>query len=194
MERKNTFVRALVHQEDYMDIANRLKNATDDERKAEARRLANREWYQQNKDWKQKYNYKYYRTHTDYWKARYRNAMTKLDSAKAGYHDHDFKLKTNGRNMTPEQIYYHELNREVSQNQIPYYGLKSDIARENKDRAVNDEMWFLTNYRKMPVSEAWSDGAKQIRDAGKKFIKKLENYGFYLNARQKYWDWRNGRN
>lgn len=132
------------------------------------KKLANHEWYVHNKRWKKDYNKQYYERNKDYWAKRYQE----MTSAKNDL-DQDAKqlvdLTAKGYYSTADVV------RGVKDGQNYYTENLAELeaARINAERAKKDYDWYMDTHKKMKVTEAWSDGAKMIRDAGKSFLSKF---------------------
>ncbi len=181
MERKNAFSKELMHKDYTPDRAARL--AVADRMRDELKSQANKKWYQRNKEWKKKYNANYYRQHRDYWQEKYKTALIRGNS-RAPY---TYELSDPS---TERQLNYNTRKR-IQEDAQAWLGnglgwktsnawtyAKNDltdlaIAERMYKQSEQDYQHFMRNHQKTSVKEAWSDGAKQIRDAGKKFIKKL---------------------
>ena len=156
-----------------------VANEMYDELKAQA----NKKWYQKNKDWKKKYNADYYRSHRDYWRDRYESDLTlgnnRIPSSwELSDPTTERKLNYNTRKQIQEDaearlrggLWSTSSAQRYAQEQLKE--LKVDEARYKYYQQAYQH--YMDNHRKMSVKEAWSDGAKQIRDAGRKFISKFK--------------------
>ena len=70
---------------------------------------------------------------------------------------------------------------------------KAQLAVNRIKRAQKEYDNYMKDKMQSKITKMWSDGVSQIKDAGKKFVNNIKITRVYLNARQKYWDWRNGR-
>lgn len=151
--------------------------------------LANRLWYQKNKDWKHDYNADYYQANKEYWQRRYREALAgrrqahrQIDDQVNAYNRNVDAYNANVDafnsmndpffgNSTAERMSYFDPKEtaRLKKTTDNYY----DVIKENMERANKDYQWFMDTHKKMKVTEAWSDGAKMIRDAGKNFLSKF---------------------
>lgn len=156
---------------------------------AKRKALANRLWYQKNKDWKHDYNADYYQANKEYWQRRYREALADrrqahrlIDDQVNAYNRNVDMYNTNadafdsisdpffGNSATPRMSYFDpkEADRLKKTADISY-----DVIKENMERANKDYKWFMDNNKKMSFKEAWSAGASGIASAGKRFLAKL---------------------
>ena len=131
----------------------------------EARLLANRMWYQnpEHKLWKKKYNANYYRANIEYWNNYYRTQKKRTDAAQRradALRSTSYKLETLDDR---QQAYEDARDARVKQQAI-------NLARQE---AIKEYNFYMQTHKKMKVTEAWSVGTKQIREAGKKFMDKL---------------------
>lgn len=153
---------------------------TNSEYSAEARRLANKMWYQnpQNREWKKKYNSNYYRANLGKWSIYAKNAKARSKNANKNYEEavgnalgarrrirvlgeNSGFAKEVGRGLTSAR-------RDVEDSRLRYEATK--LARQ---QALNEYNFYVETHKKMSVKEAWSDGAKMIRDTGKRFMNKF---------------------
>jgi hypothetical protein len=182
MNHKNTLSKELMHKEDTPDkVARRVvANQMYDELKSQA----NKKWYQKNKDWKKKYNADYYRNHRDYWRERYKTDLV-LGNHRfpSTYEMEDASIEKELNKNTRKQI-QKDAEARIRGGLWSTSSAQSYAQQQLMDLKVDEAMYkynqqayqhYMDNHRKMPVKEAWSDGAKQIRDAGKKFIQKFKD-------------------
>lgn len=137
------------------------------------RKLANHEWYVNNRQKKQKYNKEYYEKNREYWQDRYLSAKGKMDSLERKTWEYSDAITDSQRkgDLGGARQMREELDR--TENQMNLMLPEERIAKENYLRAIREEQEFLKNNTKMPFTEAWSRGAKDIVAAGKSFISRL---------------------
>lgn len=199
MERKNQFSKELMHKtivedtivtpdSEWREMMNRIKlkaRAAEGDSSA-LKRYANAKWYEEHKQWKKQYNQKYYRDHKDYWQKRYNYYQQDYKYA----HD-DLKRRNRVSNEAADEaraarLKYGENSDEYRKaqeradwhaRQVKEASVELKTAKTNLDRAIKDNQWYQNNTKHMKVTDAWLDGTKQIRDAGKKHLKKMESIG-----------------
>lgn len=205
MERKNQFSKELMHkmivedtivtpESEWREMRNRIKlkdRAAEGDSSA-LKRYANAKWYEEHKQWKKQYNQKYYRDHKDYWQKRY------------NYYQQDYKfahdeLKRRNRTANEAADEARAARLKYGENSDEYRKAKKDAdwyarmvkeasvefktSKMNLDRAIKDNQWYKDN-KTMKVTDAWLDGTRQIRDAGKKYIKKMESIGSKITIKE----------
>ena len=70
---------------------------------------------------------------------------------------------------------------------------EKSAAKMNLQRSMKEYDNYMKDKMNSKITKIWSDGVSQVKDKGKKFVDNIKITGPYLKARQKYWDWRNGR-
>lgn len=129
--------------------------------------VANSEWYEHNKAWKQAYNKDYYQRNKDYWKQRYEQALNKQNSASGMdkvLKDQWNEIRKSGggnldwdtRNLEMNNV---EFNKNAHESEV-------NIAKINYERAANEYNNFMKSYGSSPVSSLSST----ISNAGKSFL------------------------
>lgn len=146
------------------------KKASSD--KTSARKLANNDWYEHNKQWKKEYNAEYYQKNKDYWKQYYEyqrnstNARARM--AKERRDEANEALRKYGANSEE----YKRLNSSANTNEewLQQNKGKLNAAALNYKKAKEEFDWATTTFSKTPVSELVSSGYKSIVSTGKSFI------------------------
>lgn len=172
---------------------NRAKAASGDS--SATRKLANYRWYQEHKAEKQRYNKQYYQQHKEYWQQQYHSAhkMSKL---------HDKWAEERKSQLDEAQKKYGKNSKEYKRAKESYdfqvnaskeMAAERTAAKMNLQRSMKEYDNYMKDKMQSKITKMWSDGVSQIKDAGRKFVNNIKVTGIYLNARQKYWDWRNGR-
>lgn len=153
------------------ELADERKKAdTVDQANASRKKLANHEWYVHNKDVKQKYNKEYYANNTDYWRKRYLAAKNEYDRLDREYYRAwDEKEASQRRGDLGGAKNMAEYQQSVEWKMGKTWP-EMEQAEENYKRAMREETEFLKSQKKMPFTEAWSQGAQAIVNTGKNFI------------------------
>lgn len=163
--------------------------------KSAARRLANARWYQANKGKKQAYNKQYYQQHKEYWQQFYtsesRQAKARQQWANEAKAKADDIRKQYGENS--KEYKRAKMTADLQAESVAGHKVEAEAAKLNIQRAQKEYDNYMKDKMQSKITKMWSDGVSQIKDAGKKFVNNIKVTGIYLNARQKYWDWRNGR-
>lgn len=139
------------------------------------KRLANKEWYEKHKAWKKAYNAKYYRDNKDYWQ-NYYNFTYRTMKSRQKMADDATKKADQTRLKYGENSKEYENARRVADTNAKWVRERRgdfEAAKLNLERSQKDYQWYMDNHKKMKATEAWSDGAKMIRDAGKNFLSKF---------------------
>ncbi len=133
----------------------------------EARLLASRMWYQnpEHRLWKKKYNADYYRANVDKWNKYYRLQKKRL-------YDANDKLAKSALEPSFIGPRPQESLRDIEN--VRNQRVKLEAVKIARQEAINEYDFYMDTHKKMPIKEAWSDGAEQIKDAGKKFIQKFK--------------------
>lgn len=145
----------------------------------EARLLANRMWYQdpKNREWKKNYNKNYYLTNLSKWsnyrrisKERSRNANDKYSTWS--------KVASESRKKFPylgeaSGFYDASVERSKAFKDAREAKIRDEAVKLARQHAKQDYDFYMETHKKMSVREAWSDGASQIRNVGKKFMNKF---------------------
>lgn len=172
---------------------NRSKAASGDT--SATRKLANYRWYQAHKAEKQRYNKQYYQQHKEYWQQQYHSAhkMSKLHNkwAEERKTEADEARKKYGEGSKEYKRAKDSYDFQV--NASKEMAAERTAAKMNLQRSMKDYDNYMKDKMSSNVTKLWSDGVSQIKDKGKNFVDNIKVTGIYLKARQKYWDWRNGR-
>lgn len=156
----------------------RLRSAGAQGDKTAIKTLANKEWYEKHKAWKKKYNREYYQNNKDYWQNYYKythDAMKSRQRMAKETASEALKAKAQyGENS--EQYKKAKTIADANAEWAKEREADFNAAKINLDRMLADEKWYNENTKHMKVTEAWSVGAKQIRDTGKKLIAKLTGW------------------
>lgn len=188
MPRKNTMITELMHKtivettiqgkpEEYKRIeqTERLRPKAARGNKTATNLLANRAWYDKYKAWKKAYNAKYYQDNKEYWHNYYKYAHDSMKSrqkfAKETATEAESAKKKYGMNS---QEYKRAKDRaDANAKWALEDKAELKIAKMNLERAIADQKWYSENTKRLKVTDAWLDGSKTIRDAGKKAVSNL---------------------
>lgn len=185
--KRNALSRELIHAEGWKDSARKYAQemqrwaypfSADENRKAN-KYESNRKWYELHKAWKKKYNADYYQKNKEYWRNRYESLLDRSRHKITRSYELDTyepeTYKDARRTITDDEYYWAKKGAGVADlvrdSHQQLYDL--ELARLNYKKAEQDYQWYMDNHKKMKVTEAWSDGAKMIRDAGKSFLSKF---------------------
>lgn len=155
-----------------MRLTDKLRNAGISGDDSATKRLANKRWYEKNKEWKKNYNAKYYRDNKEYWQEYYRGAKQDLDIRsnfeKQAQQKAEEAKRAYGTNSEEYKRAVDSFNTNTQWRKEKEVELKA--AKENLDRAMDEYNWAKTTFGKTPVQTLWNTGTKQIVDSGKSFI------------------------
>ena len=146
------------------------KKASSD--KTAARKLANNDWYERNKQWKKEYNAEYYQKNKDYWKQYYEyqrdstNARARM--AKGQRDEASEALRKYGADSKE----YKRLNSSANTNEewLQQNKGKLNAAALNYKKAKEEFDWATKTFAETSVSDLVTSGYKSIVSAGKSFI------------------------
>lgn len=143
---------------------------------------ANRKWYELHKLWKKEYNKKYYAQNKAYWQDRYSKELVLGNNHfPSEYEMSDPKLERQLNKNTRQQIQKDAEDRirgglwsvADAQGYAQTQLINLKAAEAMNKYYTQAYQHYMDNHKKMKVTEAWSDGAKMIRDTGKSFLSKF---------------------
>jgi hypothetical protein len=185
---KNSFTRELMHKaivetiiqgkpEEYKRIeqTERLRPKAARGNKTATNILANRAWYDKHKAWKKAYNAKYYQDNKEYWHNYYKYAHDSMKARQKFAKETATEAESTKKKYGADSQEYKRAKDRADANAKWALEDKAEfkIAKMNLERAIADQKWYSENTKRLKVTDAWLDGSKQIRSAGKNALSKL---------------------
>lgn len=186
--KKNGFTKELMHKQitetivtsspsevKRLEQTERLRSESAKGNKSALRIWANRAWYDKHKAWKKAYNAKYYQDNKDYWQNYYKFAHDNAKARKRMAAETEQEAKA-AKNKFGEDSKEYQRARDRAITNAEWARedeAEFKVAKMNLERAFADAKWYEGNMKRMNITDAWLDGSKQIRSAGKKTLSKL---------------------